>query len=55
MDEVKEGWVFVDMPGESEPVLAARIVIDDGAGRLFMDGRIWIETMLSLSILSICP
>ncbi len=42
MDEVKEGWVFVDMPGESEPVLAARIVIDDGAGR-FVYGRSYLD------------
>lgn len=41
MDEVKEGWVFVDMPGEASPVLAARLVIDGGIGR-FVYGKSYL-------------
>ncbi len=41
MDEVKEGWVFVDMPGEASPVLAARLVIDGGTGR-FVYGKSYL-------------
>lgn len=41
MDEVKEGWVFVDMPGEASPVLAARLVIDGGVGR-FVYGKTYL-------------
>lgn len=41
MEPIKEAWVFVDMPIESAPVLAGRLVIGAGQGQ-FVYGKSYL-------------